>query len=120
MAAGNPRVLSPPIADEVEIDAVTFDFGTLLTQDYSGTSITAIDAINVTCVVGVDPDPSSRKIGEAIIVQSPSEPAVAEGAVVAWFGTMIGGCTYLLQVVVSLSDGISHPSVEVRLPCYST
>lgn len=122
MAQGLPAELSPPIAATVEEEPILFDFGPLLNANYgTGTYITAVDAINVTAVVNSlsDPTPQSRLLVAGEIVPSQRVPSILNGAVVAWFGTMIGNVTYQLQCIVSLSDGKSHPSIEVRLPCYS-
>lgn len=119
MTAGIPAALSPAIAMVVETKNVLFDFGALLKTNYSaGTTIIAIDEINVTVLNGADPTPQSRLIGAGIITSSEFN-GIANGAVVAWFGTMLAPVTYLLQCVVSLSDGRSHPSIEVRMTCYN-
>lgn len=119
MSQGQPFVLDPPIACLVETESVTFDFGNLLASNYaSGTYITSVIAINVTVASGVDSNPSSRVQGGPVITASPRTPPLPNAAVVAWFGVMQPGVTYLLQCIVQLSDGISKPSIEVKLPCY--
>lgn len=119
MAQGTPNVLQPPIAATAETEPVMFDFGPLLAANYSvGTYITAVNAINVYAVAGSDPDPQSRTIGVPLIVNSVANPEITQGAIVAWFGNMIGDVTYRLQAVAALSDGRSFPSIEVELPCY--
>ena len=122
MTVGIPKILKPDIASTVETKNVLFDFGALLASDYAaGTIISSIVEINVTVAPGSaaqDPTPQSRMIGSAIIVTSEYN-SIANGAVVAWFGTMIGNVTYLLQCVVALSDGISQPTIEVKLQCYN-
>lgn len=122
MTVGIPALLKPNIAQLVETKNVLFDFGALLASDYAaGTIIASIVEINVTVAPGsaaIDPTPQSRLIGMPIIVTSEFN-SIANGAVVAWFGTMIGAVTYLLQCVVMLSDGISQPTIEVKLVCYN-
>lgn len=119
MTVGIPAALAPPIAMTVETKNVLFDFGALLKSNYSaGTTIIAIDFINVTVLSGNDPTPQSRIIGAGIITSSQWN-GIANGAVVAWFGTMLAPVVYLLQCVVSLSDGRSHPSIEVQMTCYN-
>lgn len=120
MSQGIPFVLDPPIAAVLETEPVTFDFGNLLASNYaSGVYITSVLEIIVTVAAGVDASPSSRLVGGPVITAGQSRtPPLANSAVVAWFGTMVGGVTYLLQCVVQLSDGMSKPSIEVKLPCY--
>jgi hypothetical protein len=119
MAQGTPNVLQPPIASTVEVEPVMFDFGPLLSANYtSGTYITSVSGINVYVVAGTDPSPQSRTIGVPMIVTSVAVPTATQGAIVAWFGNMLPNVTYRLQAIAALSDGRSFPSIEVELPCY--
>lgn len=117
MAAGNPSIFLPAIAANVEVEPFLFDFGSNLAG--SGGSILSVDAVNITPVVGVDSDAASRIQAGPEIVPSLSNPEMLAAAVVVWIGKCLGDVTYLIQVVVSSSDGNAHPAIEARLPCYN-
>jgi len=118
MSKGTPYVLKPDIAAIVEVEPVAFDFGPLISSNYqSGIYVTSAD-ITVSVVAGADATPNDRLVAGPLIVNSQDVPAQVNAEVVAWFGTMVAGCTYLLQCVAHLSDGVSRPSMELRWSCY--
>jgi hypothetical protein len=98
--------LLPNIDSTVEIETVTWDYGLILK---TGVTITAVTAL--TCSVSkpasdttTDPTPQSRIIGSPQLGPSPNSGG-ANQAVLCLVGTMIAGVTYLLQCVVTTSDG---------------
>lgn len=93
------RDLSP--IDTVEEVNVTFDFAKRLA---SGATISTIAAVICTVYQGADSSPSSRLIGSAVIISSPSSGA-ADAAVLQKVGTMLAGVVYRLDATIETSDG---------------
>jgi hypothetical protein len=116
IAAGRPRhrivvgisnqmsqtnTLQPPIDAAVEIETATFDYGLMLAP---GATIVGTPTITCTVVSGADASPGSRLVNSAQIITSPNS-GVASQAVAQLVGNMVGGVTYKLQCVASISDG---------------
>lgn len=112
MSQTSPAILEPPIDAVVEIETVTFDYGLILK---SGITITAVSDIAISVVLGSDSSPTSRLVGSSQIMSSPTSKG-AKQAVGQLVGTMIAGATYLIQCVVTTSDGQTL-SLYARLAC---
>jgi hypothetical protein len=98
--------LQPPIDAVVEEETVTFDYGLILAAT---ASITAV--VSMTCAISqstsdeiTDPTPQNRIIGPSFIATSPNS-GLPNQAVSQLVGTMIGGIVYILECVVTTSDG---------------
>ena len=102
--------LSPPI-DASENVYVTFDFATEMSAGATVASAT------VTClsILGVDPTPSARIIGQIALAPSPSTGAATQ-AVRQLIGGMIGGERYRLQCVAAISDGQTL-NIDTHIDC---
>ena len=100
------NTLEPPIDAVVEIETVTWDFGRVLKP---GVTITAVVSTTASVVSNLstapDPNPQSRLIGSTQITTSPKVPTMPNAAVMQLFGTAIANVCYLLQCVVTTSDG---------------
>lgn len=105
-----------PIDSSVEERILTFDFGTNIP---AGIRINAVVSLTCSAVNGIDPDAQGRVLTLPAIVDAAPPPfgsGVASGAVSVLVGNMIAGVTYLLQCVVTTSDG-QEPSLWQHLNC---
>lgn len=103
--------LTPPIDATVEQETITFDYGRMLAV---GVTVSIV-SISCTVVSGSDVTPSSRLLGVPAVVTSPNSGGASQ-AVSQLVGTMVAGTVYLLQCVVSTSDG-QKPSLWTHLAC---
>lgn len=92
--------LEPPIDATYEVETICFDYGMVLAP---GETILSVAQMLCNLVSGLDSTPSSRLVGGAQIVNSPTTGA-ARAAVLQRFGNVNPGCDYALQCVATTSD----------------
>lgn len=106
--------LQPPIIAGAEREYVTFDFGKILND---GVSITSIVAVNCFTDEGPDTTPMSRILNTPSVIPSLAT-GVPAGAVIALFGSMVAANTYVIECVVTVADG-QELALEARWSCVS-
>ena len=94
----------PPLGAVIQEVTLTFDFGPMLP---AGVTLTGAPTVTCTVESGVDPDPSSRLLGPAVIgtAPPPSGSNVPNAAVLQQIGSGVADVTYLLVCSCPTSVG---------------